>query len=58
MSLLDDCIIGRDSLPGLPCNYTTCPWFINGEDYSNCFWVIAQIMEESGASFSLSEIYS
>ena len=56
MALRQDCIIGRDSLPNLPCNYDSCPWFINGEEYSNCFWVVAQLMWDTGKSFSIKEI--
>ena len=51
------CIIGRKTLPALPCSMNACPWHVHGEDYANCFWVIAEIMGIlEGGNFSDAEI--
>jgi len=52
------CIIGRKSLPALPCNFENCPWFVYNEDYANCFWVVAEVMYLSNIDFSEEQIAS
>jgi len=42
------CILKRLNLPALPCQEGSCPWYVHGVDYNNCFWVLAHAL----ASFS------
>jgi hypothetical protein len=51
----DHCIIGRETLPALPCNSTLCPWFVSDEDFANCFWVVAEFMYLLSGTSSFSE---
>ena len=56
MTLKQDCVEGRDKLPTINCSYVSCPWYIHGDEYCNCFWVLSHEMKETGKSFSIQEI--
>ena len=40
------CILKRLNLPALPCQECSCPWYVNGVDYNNCFWVLSHVMSD------------
>ena len=52
-----NCSLGRKTLPVLPCDYISCPWYVHHEDYANCFWVVAEVMFLlSGGGFTVKDI--
>ena len=52
----DSCLLRKTTLPLLPCDENKCEWFINEDNYNNCFWILAEIFEEVPKGLSLEEI--
>lgn len=48
MSLLERCPLRKSTLPRLPCDCTSCSWYVNKLDKNNCFWCLADDFDMTG----------
>lgn len=50
------CLLRRAYLPLISCDQRVCEWHINEEACNNCFWVLAEVLDEFPQGFSVEEI--
>lgn len=56
-TFISKCVLRRQTIPILPCDVHRCEWWIKDSSFNNCFWVLANYLEDCpGTKFTFEHI--